>query len=245
MKIRFVVLLLLGLAFAYSIYSANFTSVKQDWLVADPERKAAVEAAQRGQGEAWYDWLLAHEHLRATAAAAVLDRTMAQYSSGNLAAIHAERALQLPFRELSLGSSERFAQFEAMLFNSIAYTLVGYTATPTADDLKIAESLLPRLEAVVSATPNSAFLDTIGCIHFLAGRREQARTAFSQAVACIPTELERAEKDEERAELRRGEDLFRRRLAACDDPEAELPREAGVAKPPDASDPAETPAVEE
>ncbi len=84
-----------------------------------------------------------------------------------------------PFFDVTTGE----AKLDAELDNTLAYMLVAGTDNPSAQDLKLAQQLLPRLEEQVRTFPESAHLvlDTIGCVESALGEHAKAKAAFSEA----------------------------------------------------------------
>jgi Zn-dependent protease with chaperone function len=81
----------------------------------------------------------------------------------------------MAFQEVTTGDS----QIDHMIDNSLAYGLVAGTENPTATDLTIARSVLPRLiKKAAEQKSDHALQDTIGCVHFALGEYANAVTAF-------------------------------------------------------------------
>ena len=84
-----------------------------------------------------------------------------------------------PFFDVTTGE----AKLDAELDNTLAYLLVAGTDSPSPQDLKLAQLLLPRLEEQVRTFPEHAHLvlDTIGCVESALGEHAKAKAAFSEA----------------------------------------------------------------
>ena len=157
----------------------------------------------------------------------------------------------MAFQDVGTGSPK----MDLELDNHLAYGLVAGTAEPTAQDVAVARSILPRLtKHAGTADSDHAVHDTIGCIHFVLGDFAKAVTAFEAVVKAFEAESGRTSatwfsSDQERRQMTKErthlQALYSTRLdaarsnaarvaagAAPDDPGMlPLPRDLGQARP--------------
>jgi len=79
---------------------------------------------------------------------------------------------------------------DANLDNTLAYGLVAGAVQPTADDLALARSILPRLEAWQAKHPDHAVADTIACLHYVFADDLKARDGWTWALAELAKDRE-------------------------------------------------------
>jgi STE24 endopeptidase len=103
------------------------------------------------------------------------------------------------------------AELDLALDNALAYILVAGTMNPSAQDLKLAQLLLPRLETAMREKSDYGVLDTIGCVHAALGDHLKAKEAFAQASKLLAED--RSPRTE--AERQHLASLARRRLDAA------------------------------
>jgi Zn-dependent protease with chaperone function len=161
----------------------------------------------------------------------------------------------MAFQEVTTGDRE----LDHKIDNDLAYGLVAGTEIPTAMDLAIARSVLPRLiEQAAEMKSDHALQDTIGCVHFALGDYAKAVTAFDLVMTrfAADTRLTNANWLTSEADRRKMEkihahmqSLYSRRLEAArinaakkvggtspESPELlSLPRDLGQSLPPSAA----------
>lgn len=95
----------------------------------------------------------------------------------------------MAFQDIVTGN----ATLDLKLDNDLAYGLVAGTTEPTATDLQIARSILPRLiKHVATVEGDHGVHDTIGCVHFVLGDFAKAVTAFEAALKGFENESARS-----------------------------------------------------
>ena len=161
----------------------------------------------------------------------------------------------MAFQEVTTGDRELDHEID----NDLAYGLVAGTENPTAMDLAIARSVLPRLiEQAAEMKSDHALHDTIGCVHFALGDYVKAVTAFELVMTrfaadttltnanWLTSEADRRKMEKSHAHM---QSLYSRRLetarinaakiiggASPDNHELlPLPRDLGQALPPSAA----------
>ena len=161
----------------------------------------------------------------------------------------------MAFQEVTTGDRELDHEID----NTLAYGLVAGTEIPTAMDLAIARSVLPRLiEQAAEMKSDHALQDTIGCVHFALGDYAKAVTAFELVMTrfaadtrltnanWLTSEADRRKMGKSHAHM---QSLYSRRLEAArinaakkvggtspESPELlSLPRDLGQSLPPSAA----------
>ena len=152
----------------------------------EPRLALALAQADRGDPSLLMDWfnsarreermLLAELQVKiASQAAGISEGTPPEQSD---AALYRYRGRLGAMANIPIGDPDQ----DLFIDNLLAYIHVAGTARPTATDVAIARSLLPRLEAAMARAPDSAVWDTIGCVSFVAGDLPGARAAFDEAI---------------------------------------------------------------
>lgn len=157
----------------------------------------------------------------------------------------------MAFQNIGTGN----AQIDLRLDNDLAYGLVAGTTEPTAMDLQVVRTILPRLVKHLAGSPNDhATHDTVGCVRFALGEFAMAVTSFEAVLKAFESESARSsatwfsseksrrQVDKERAHLQA---LYSQRLDAARSNAARvaagtppsdpgmlpLPRDLGQARP--------------
>jgi Zn-dependent protease with chaperone function len=153
------------------------------WIQRDRDLGIALQAADNGQHMPLATWLnrldeiprqrFARITLRQITIDIGLDKDKDQRFDDR--PIYRWRHRLMAFQEVTTGDS----QLDHEIDNNLAYGLVAGTENPTATDLNIARSVLPRLiKKAAEMKSDHALQDTIGCVHFALGEYANAVTAF-------------------------------------------------------------------
>lgn len=155
------------------------------WGEHDPALADALASADKGDRSPLISWLNRAEQ-PARMRLALLHLKMVEPASTEGMDAHLPPDDRLMWR-----LRDRFAALSTSSFddprislgvdNVLAYGLVAGTAAPLPRDIELARSILPRLEAAMSAEPLHAVWDTIGCVRFASGDFDGARRAFEDA----------------------------------------------------------------
>jgi Zn-dependent protease with chaperone function len=168
------------------------------WTASDRDLAEGLAAADAGDPRHLAAWINRADSLDRQRLAHIL----MQVGIADTREAYRQRHRLRPFLDLDTGNPSLDHELE----NSLAYIVVAGADAPTAQDLAIAGSLLPRLEARASQEAQHELLDTVGCIRFAQQDWSGAVAYFARAV-----ELSTAERAAP-AELR---SLYQRRLDAA------------------------------
>jgi Zn-dependent protease with chaperone function len=233
--------------------------VLNEWVTRDPALGQALRAAESGDHLPLAIWLNRTDSEQRKTFAMLTDnqiiKDMGVDADGDRRfddrPLYRWRHRLMAFQDISTGNP----QLDLMLDNHLAYGLVAGTTEPTAADLMIASSILPRLSKHVSTVSGDhAVHDTIGCVQFAQGDFAKAVTSFEAVLKGFETESARTsptwftseqaqrQADKQRAHL---QSLYSQRLDAARSNAARvaagtpasdpgllpLPRDLGQARP--------------
>lgn len=195
-------------------------------MVADDELAPAIAAAEEGDAGPLRSWM---EEAGPGRRAALKGHVLRRFAGvSDPAELYRHRTLLVPLARVESADD----RLDTALANAAAYALAAGTAEASSAERDVLRELLPGLEQAARDLRSPEIHDTVGCMLFRLGRRAEAVEHFRAALDLL---AERDEPDDD--EFR---DLVRRRLAACDDPEADLPLEEDAAGPPPGTPPPRT-----
>lgn len=84
-----------------------------------------------------------------------------------------------------IGLSTNNEKLDTSIDNLLAYTLVTGPTAPNPQDLRLAQSLLPRLRRAAKESNDPNIQDTIGCVAFAAHDFVQAKEDFAQSLTYL------------------------------------------------------------
>jgi hypothetical protein len=202
------------------------------WSESDRDLGAALAAADQGNPAALATWLnradsqqrrsLAVVLYRLVVVGAGVDQDKDALNDDRVAYRYRDRLRA--FLNVGIGEQPADIELNHEMDNLLAYTVVAGTTLPTAQDLEVARTLLPRLEASVKDHPAHAVYDTIGCVRYALGDFALARDAFAEASRLFAadrslTEFSWFTGERERRSAKKLHahlsDLYGRRLAAA------------------------------
>jgi Zn-dependent protease with chaperone function len=260
------ILVIITLLFAVSFLLSPQADVARDpqqalkeWVVRDPGLGQALQAADQGDHQPLAIWLnRSDSEQRKTFAMLVNNQIildMGVDAEGDRRfddrPLYRWRHRLMAFQNIGTGN----AQLDLRLDNDLAYGLVAGTTEPTATDLQVARSILPRLVKHLAGSPGDhATHDTVGCVRFALGEFAMAVTSFEAVLKAFESESARSsatwfsseksrrQADKERAHLQA---LYSQRLDAARSNAARvaagtpasdpgmlpLPRDLGQARP--------------
>jgi len=139
----------------------------------------------------------------------------------DLATAYQERELLKPFSDLGTNSPE----LDYGLDNLLAYLMVAATTHPVPGEVERAETIAERLLPTARENEDFRVLDTVACVWFCAGRKEEAADLFARVLDLIKKSPGWKGDDATVADLNDFQNLVERRLAAAEQKAEGLPLE--------------------